>query len=78
MAHAGHDMPDKNSNGTDVKTKINIHVSRLRTKTDRVIAKKMHASTNGNMNARNEAGCPTCGRLNIHGTTHSTYMLTTS
>ena len=41
MADPGHDMPDINSNGTDVKTKTNIEVSRLRMAIEVVMAKKM-------------------------------------
>lgn len=44
MDAAGQDMPDMNSKGTEVKTKISIHVSRLRMVMEAVMAKKMQAA----------------------------------
>ena len=39
----GHEIPERNSNGTEVKTKIIIQISLLRMSTEQVIAKKMQA-----------------------------------
>ena len=43
MAEPGHEIPDRNSNGTDVKTNNSMHVSRLRIAIEAVIEKKMQA-----------------------------------
>ena len=44
MATPGHDIPLMNSKGKEVKTKISIHVSRLRIAMEAVMAKKIHAN----------------------------------
>ena len=43
MAEAGHEMPERNSSGTEVKTNSSMHVSRLRMAMEAVMAKKMQA-----------------------------------
>ena len=44
MAAPGQEMPERNSNGTEVNTNISMHVSRLRMAMDAVMAKKMQAA----------------------------------
>ena len=44
MATPGHEIPEINNKGTDVNTKISIHVSRLRMAIEAVIAKNMQAA----------------------------------
>ena len=44
IAAPGQEIPDINSKGTDVNTKISIHVSRLRMAMDVVMAKKIQAA----------------------------------
>ena len=41
---SGHEIPLMKSNGSEVNTNSNMHVSRLRTTAEAVMAKKMHAS----------------------------------
>ena len=44
MAEPGHEMPEMNSNGTEVNTYIIMQASRWWIKIEQVIAKKMHAN----------------------------------
>ena len=44
MAAPGQDIPEMNSRGTEVNTKTNIHVSRLRIAMEAVMAKKIQAA----------------------------------
>ena len=44
IAAPGHEMPERNSSGTEVNTNSSIHVSRLRMAMDAFMAKKIHAA----------------------------------
>jgi hypothetical protein len=44
IAAPGHEMPERNSSGTEVNTNSSMHVSRLRMAMDAVMAKKIQAA----------------------------------
>ena len=72
MAAPGHEMPERKSNGTEVNTKMSIHVSRFLITTEAVREKNTHAKRKGTMNVSNVRGSDNCSRLNMRGTAQST------
>ena len=65
-------IPEINSSGTEVNTKISIQVSRLRMAMEVVIAKENAGCQIGATNNTSEPGCPIWLRLNSLGTICST------
>ena len=72
----GHDTPEMNTNTMEVNTKITIQSSRLRTKPESVIEKKMHANKYGKRKSRMSLGWPTCGKEKRCGMKTNTQMQT--
>ena len=49
MAAPGQETPERNNKGTDVKTNINMQVSRLRMAIEAVMAKNIHDARSANI-----------------------------